>query len=139
MGLLADIYLASSDEEALKYDSSQDPFADRLQYKGFTELQLSMLWAIILGVKWEAKFSRQFINVFHTQDGERLICRLPAAMLNDLSNLTPEQVSSAAEKWAATAEMRSKPADSRSIVEGLMVSAQKANETNQSVYLWNSV
>jgi hypothetical protein len=139
MGLLADIYLAYSDEEALKYDSSPDPFADRLQYKGFTELQLSTLWAIILGVKWEAKSLRQFINVFHTDEGERLICRLPAAMLNDLCNLTPGQVSSAAEKWAATAEMRCKPADSHSIVESLIVSARKAKETNQSVYLWNSV
>jgi hypothetical protein len=130
MGLLADIYLASSDEEAPKYDSSPDPFVDRLQYKGFTELLLSTLWAIILGLKWEAKSLRQFINVFHADNGERLICRLPAAMLNGLTDLTPEQTSSAAEKWAATAEMRCKPADSRSIIEGLIVS--------QSVCLWNS-
>ena len=139
MGLLADIYLASGDEQAVKYDSSPDSFVDRFQYRGFTELQLSMLWALILGIKWEAKSLRQFINVFHTDNGERLICRLPAAMLHDLSSLTPQQVSSAAEKWAATTEMRCKPADSSSIIEGLIVSARRAKETKQSVYLWNSV
>jgi len=139
MGLLADIYLASSDEEASKYDSSPDAFVDRLQYKGFTELQLSTLWAIILGVNWQAKSLRQFIDVFHTDNGERLICRLPAAMLNDLTNSTPEQISSAARSWAATSEMRCGPADSRSIIEGLIVFARRAKETNRSVYLWNSV
>jgi hypothetical protein len=139
MGLLADIYLAASDDEALKYDSLPDSFADRRQYKGITELQLSTLWAAILGVKWDVKSLRQFINVFHTDGGERLICRLPAAMLSDLAKLTPEQISAAAEPWAATAEMRCEPADAHSIIEGLVVSGRKAAQTNQSVYLWNSV
>ena len=139
MGLLADIYLAKDDAEALTYDSAPDTFPDRLQFKGFTELQLSTLWAALRGVKWDVKSLRQFINVFHTDGGERLICRLPAAMLSELAKLTPEQVSATAEKWAATAEMRCKPADSHSIVESLIVSARKAKETNQSVYLWNSV
>jgi hypothetical protein len=139
MGLLADMFLAASDEEALKYDAAPDSFADRLQYKGITELQLSTLWSAILGVKWDVKSLRQFINVFHTEGGERLICRLPAAMLNDLAKLTPEQIFAAAVQWAATAEMRCKPADVLPIIEGLIAYARKSTETNRSVYLWNSV
>jgi hypothetical protein len=75
------MYPASSDEEALQYDSSPDTFADWLPYQGFRERQLS----------------------------------------------------------SPTAEMRGKPADSCSLIESLIVSARKAKETNQSVYLWNSV
>jgi hypothetical protein len=139
MGLLADMFLAASDEEALKYDAAPDSFPDRLQYKGITELQLSTLWSAILGVKWDVKSLRQFNNVFHTEGGERLICRLPAAMLNDLAELTPEQSFPAAVQWAATAEMRCKPEDVLPIIEGLIAYARKSTETNQSVYLWNSV
>jgi len=65
--------------------------------------------------------------------------RLPAAMLNDMVKLTPEQISGAADKWAATVEMRCKPSDALPIVEGLAVCARKAIESEQNVYLWNSV
>jgi hypothetical protein len=47
------------------------------------------------GVKWGLKLMKPF---FHTDGGERLICRLPAAMLNDLVKLTSEPVSAAADK-----------------------------------------
>ena len=136
MGLLADIYLAKTDAEAVKYDAAPGGFTDSLQYKGITELQLSTLWASVLGVKWELKLMKPF---FHTNGGERLICRLPAAMLNDLVKLTSKHVSGAADKWAATSEMRCKPSDALTIVEGLAVGARKAIETEQNVYLWNSV
>ena len=139
MGLLADIYLAKTDAEAVKYDAAPGGFTDRLQYKGIMELQLSTLWASVLGVKWELKLMKPFTTIFHTDGGERLICRLPAAMLNDLVKLTPEQISGAADKWAATAEMRCKPSDALTIAEGLAVCARKAIETEQNVYLWNSV
>lgn len=139
MGLLADIYLANDDADALQYDSAPQKFTDRLQYGTITELQLSILWAMVQGVKWEAKSLRQFVNVFHTDDGERLITRLPAPLLTDLAALTPEQVSAAAEKWATTAEMRCKPADARSIIEGLAVCGRKAVDTKKNAYLWNCV
>jgi hypothetical protein len=60
-------------------------------------------------------------------------------MLNDPVKLTSEHVSGAADKWAATAEMRCKPSDALTIVEGLVVGARKAIETEQNVYLGNSV
>jgi hypothetical protein len=139
MGLLADIYLASDDAHALQYDSAPQASTHRLQVGVITELQLSMLWAVVQGVKWEAKSLRQFVNVFHTDDGERLITRLPAALLTELANLSPEQISAVAQKWAATAEMSCKPDSARTIIEGLIVSGRKAAETQQNVYLWNCV
>lgn len=120
----------------MKYDAAPGGFTDRLQYKGTAELQLSTLWAAVPGVKWGLKLMKPF---FHTEGGERLICRLPAATLNDLVKLTSEHISAAADKWAATAEMRCKPSDALTIVEGLAVSARKAIETEQNVYLWNSI
>jgi hypothetical protein len=123
----------------VKYDAAPGGFADRLQYNGTTRLHPSTLWVAVLGVKWELKLMKPFTTIFHTDGGERLICRLPAALLNDLVKLTSEHVSGAADKWTATAEMRCKPSDALTIVEGLAVSARKAIETEQNVYLWNSV
>jgi hypothetical protein len=97
------------------------------------------LWAALLGVKWDVKSLRQFINVFHIDGGERLICCLPDAMLGDIANLTPQQVAAAVEKWAATEGLDNTPARVRPIIEGLANLARKAAEVNQSVYLWNSV
>ena len=139
MGLLADVYLAKDDADAVKYDTAPGNFTDRFQCKGITELQLSTLWAGLLGVKWEVKLMKQFTTIFHTGGGERMICRMPAAMLNDFTKLTPDRISNAADKWAATAELRCKAADVLPIIEGLAVSARKAAETGQNVYLWNSI
>jgi hypothetical protein len=97
------------------------------------------LWAALLGVKWDVKSLRQFINVFHIDGGVRLICRLPDAMLRDLVNLTPRQVAAAAEKWGTTEGLDNPPARVRMIIAGLANLARKAAEVNPSVYLWNSV
>jgi len=53
MGLLAELYIASDDQQALKYDASPDIFPDRRQYRGFTALELSTLWAIMQGTAWD--------------------------------------------------------------------------------------
>jgi hypothetical protein len=133
MGLFADIYLA----RLRTNDAAPGGFTDRLQYKSTTAPQLSTVWAAPLDVRWELKLMNPFTAIFHT--GERLICRLPAMVPNDLVKLTSEHVSVAADKCAATAEMRCKPSDALTIVEGLALSARKAIETEQNVYLWNYV
>jgi len=139
MALLADLFLATDDAHALQYDTAPGTFPDRLQYTLVTELQLSMLWAMVRGINWDVKSLRQFANIFQAKEGQVLICRLPATMLHDLLNLPAEQTSAVAAKWAATAEMKCQPDEARSIIEGLLVSARKAAQSGQNVYLWNCV
>ena len=89
MANLADIYI-SRDDEAVRYDTAPDQFAERAQYKNFTPLELSTLWAIMRDTEWDVSSMDEFPCLLQEDDGERLIHGFPAAMLSDLSKLTPE-------------------------------------------------
>ena len=139
MGVTADIYLSRDDNEAIQYNASPDSFPDREQYGNFTALELSTLWAGMRNIKWDVNLLDDFRNVFTQDEGERLICRLPAAMTAELARLTPNEISSNAGKWAATDEMKCDPADVEPLIEGLVSLAKKAAESGRNVYLWNCV
>src|SRR5579864_6711388 len=137
MGLLADIYI-SRDEEAVAYDSNHSlPQSDRLQNTSITPLELSTLWAIMRGTPWEVSLMKEFQCLFQRDGGERLIHRLPAAMIADLLKLAPDQMQAVASQWAATDEMRWPAANARRFLEDLSRLAHHAAESGRSVYLWN--
>jgi len=138
MGLLADIYV-SRDEEAVGYDAAPESFPDRLQYKSLTDLELSTLWALMRGVKWEVSLMGEFACLLVKDGGERLIHKLPSTMVRDLGVLTPEQVAALAAKWASTDELACKPAEVQPIIEGLVLLAQKASASDRNIYIWNCV
>src|SRR5260221_6573907 len=100
MSVLADIYI-SSDDETIRYDSAPDQFADRAQYNGITPLELSTLWAIVRGIEWEVASMEDFQCLLQQDGGERLIHRLPGAMIADMSGLTSDQIVVVTPKWAA--------------------------------------
>ena len=109
MGILADIYV-SRDDEAVQYDATPDAFPDRLQYKSISSLELSTLWALMSGIKWEVNLMKEFACLLVKDEGERVIHKVPPAMLRDLAALTPQQVEVLAAKWAATDEFACEPA-----------------------------
>jgi hypothetical protein len=137
MGVLADLYLARDDGEAIKYDTAPDSFADREQYGSFTELELSTLWAGMRNTKWDVSFFERFPKILIQDEGERVIVRLPSEMTAELARLTPAEISGNAAKWAATDEMRCQPADVQPIIEGLVRLARNASESGRNIYLWN--
>jgi hypothetical protein len=139
MSVMAEIYISRDDQEAARYNTSSDGFPDREQYSGFTELELSTLWAGVRGVPWSVDLLDEFPKVLSEDGGERVICRLPAAMATEMANLRADQIASTAAKWAATDEMRCQPADVRPIIEGLVRLAKKASDTGRSLYFWNSL
>lgn len=138
MSLLADIYI-SPDDEAVKYDTTPDQFADRAQYKGFTPLELSMLWSIMRGVEWDVAMMDEFPCLLQIDGGERLIHRLPSAMVTELAALSPDRVASVTAAWAATEELSCSPEDIRPVVDDLVRLARRATETSRSLHLWNCV
>jgi hypothetical protein len=139
MSVLADIYVSRDDAEAAKYDSEPSTFADREQYMSFTVLELSTLWAKMRDVEWDVSLLDQFPSVLQQDGGERAINRLPTAMTESLARLTPEQISVAATKWAATDELACEPGDVQPIIDGLVRLAQTASATGRSLYFWNCV
>ena len=138
MGVLADMYV-SRDDEAVRYDSTPDGFAERAQYKNFTPLELSMLWAIMRGIEWDVALMDEFPCLLQQEGGERLIHRLPAAMVTDLSKLAPEQIAAVTPKWAATQELGWPPEETRPVIEDLARLARQASDSGRSLYLWNCV
>jgi hypothetical protein len=139
MSLLAELYLSKDDQEATKYDSQPELFKDREQYSSFTELELSTLWAKMRGVDFDVNSVDGPRQIFVVDDGERIIHRLPAAMTIDLAGLTPEQISTAAIKWARTDELACEPSEVQPIIEGLVRLAKNASATQRNIYLWNCV
>ncbi|HEY4904668.1 MAG TPA: hypothetical protein VIH89_14440 [Candidatus Sulfotelmatobacter sp.] len=139
MSVQADIFVSHTDEEAAQYDSEPATFRDREQYTSFTELELSTLWAKIRDVEWDVDSLDKFHTVLIQNGGERIIKRLPKDMAVRLARLTPQQISIAAAKWAATDEMACNAADVQPIIEGLVRLAQAASETNRNIYFWNCV
>ncbi len=61
-------------------------------------------------------------------------------MTGELARLTPEQISVAATKWAATDEMACETTDVQPTVEGLVRLAKAASESGRNIfYFWNCV
>src|SRR5436309_5103466 len=138
MSILADIYI-SHDDEAVRYDTTPDQFAERAQYKNFTPLELSTLWAIMRGIEWDVASMDNFPCLLQQDGGERLIHRLPATMIADLSRLTADQIAVVTPRWAATEELGWPPDETLPVVEDLVRLARRAAEIGRSVYLWNCV
>ena len=138
MGLLADLYI-SPGNEAVKYDTAPDEFPERVEYKGFTELELSILWSIIRGIKWDVAMMNDFPCLLQTDGGERAIHKVPSLMAQELAALSPDQITSAASSWAASEEINGDPEDIRPIVDDLARLAREAGQTSRNVYLWNCV
>jgi len=138
MSVFAEIYI-SRDDEAVRYGTTPDQFIDRAQYKGFTPLELSILWSIMRGVEWDVDMMDEFPCLLQVDGGERLIHRLPSAMVTDLAGLSPDRVASVTSAWAATEELSCSPADIRPVVDDLARLARRATETSCSLHLWNCV
>jgi hypothetical protein len=138
MSVLADIYI-SRDGDAVKYDTAPDQFADRAQYKRFTPLELSILWSIMRGVEWDGAMMDEFPCLLQIDGGERLIHRLPSAMVSELAALPPDRAATITSAWAETEELSCDPADIRPVVDDLVRLSHRAGETGQSVHLWNCV
>ncbi len=140
MSLLAELYLARGDQEAVKYDTESDTFTDREQYSSFTALELSTLWAKMRGIDWDASLLDEFCpTILVENDGDRTIHRIPTAMTTELAGLTPDQISVAAAQWATTDELACEPSDVQPIIEGLVRLAKNASQTGRNLYLWNCV
>jgi hypothetical protein len=138
MSVRADLYISGNDE-AVRYNTTPDEFAERAQYKSITPLELSTLWAMMRGIDWDIAWMDEFLCLLQQGGGERVIHRLPAAMLADLSRLTPDQIAVVTSKWAATEQLGWPADETRPVVEDLVRLARRAGESGRGVYLWNCV
>jgi hypothetical protein len=137
MSILAEVFTAESDEQALRYDDQPDTFNDKELFTGFTVIELSTLRAILRGEEWNADNLGQFPEIMMQENGEASIFRLPHEMVDGLAKLGSSDSAAAAARWAATEELHCSAADVQPIIEALTRLAKAANANRQKVYLWN--
>jgi len=138
MSVLATFYL-SNDDDAPNFDAEPGRFLDRVESKGISLVELSLLWTLMRDKPWDADSLNEFPCLLDLDDGERLIHKLPKLMVAGLEALAPDQVGRLAVAWSSTEELSCEPGDIRPLIESLMLLARHAHETNRSLYLWNCV
>src|SRR6185503_18948804 len=120
MALLADFYV-STDANALTYDLEQTvPDIDRAQHTSITPLELSTLLAIMQGQEWDVDMMDEFTCLIERDGGERLIHRLPAALVSQLASVDQIELQRTIAAWAQTEELECKPSEIQPVVEDLV-------------------
>jgi hypothetical protein len=146
MTILSDFFVASP-EQALRYaNRSVEPdgaseIAALLRpaaYRGFTTLQLGMLWAMLEGVAWNVK-RHKLENIWWSDDGEAWLNRFPDELTRLLADASADQLAATLVKWAGTEEVGYSPDNLAPVLNVLQTLAKHAVATNASVYLWGSM
>lgn len=137
MSILADIYLAH-DADAAQYDRAPEQFAERGQYRGFTPLEFSLLWAALQGLEWDEEMLDGFACVYEDEGGQRLVHRFPAEMVADLAVLADDAILEVATVWTKEEELSCTPAEIVPVIRDLVRLARRAEATGCKLYLWNS-
>ena len=105
---------------------------------GLTQLQMSTLYAILLGREWDLDLDNEF--KLEGGDGESdWIFRFPSNMTSLLANSPVSKLDDARIKWAATEEMGVDPKEIFDLMAGLHKLARHAIACQKSMYLWFSL
>lgn len=138
MSTFADFYIARDDDEARTYDSVPATFVKYAQPKLITRLEVSTLRAIMRNIEWDETLLDDFPCILDEERNKRLVHKLPADMVAEMSRLTTSQVTRIAASWAATEELNCPADDARIVIEGLIQLSKHATESGGNIYLWNS-
>ena len=136
MGILTDVYIATS-KDAANYDADPQSFRDvTLSAKGITDLELSTLWALFRGEAWNVESLKQFEHVLVRDGGERMVIGLPDALVTYLAESNEQNLSTVGTQWAATEEMVRYSQYVQDYLRRLAVLSKRARSENKSLYLW---
>ncbi|WP_295479490.1 hypothetical protein [uncultured Pseudomonas sp.] len=143
MGVLADFFVAS-EADALRYaarieklDGGEEIEAllKPVQYKSFTDLEISTLWAILEEQEWDDE-RHMPEDIFLGDDGESWLYRFPNELTEVLAHANEVAVSKASVLWSATEELSCEPEDLVPVLNDLQSLAKQAMESGKSLYLW---
>jgi hypothetical protein len=144
MGILADFFSAATADArlyALPSSQSDHVLEARIapaKYKGFTSLELEMLWAILEGGEWNPEV-HVLLDESIPGDDESWLYRFPEQFVALLADATPDAIGKANAAWAATEELRCSPDDLAPVVTDLQSIARKSRLTGQPMYLWGAL
>ncbi len=148
MSIIADIFVASA-SEALGYaqaDLAQDRATTAAwphkSFKGLTDLEFSLLWAILDGVDPDSpEYEDGAYDLEHVPtpglEEDTQLCRLPPAFATYLVAMDTAAQGNAAAIWAETEELDCQPADLLPVIRDLQALAQTAQNAGKDLYFWS--
>lgn len=147
MGILADLFVATPPEAAVyeetllrDYAAAEERF-DPAHFRGLTDLNFSILWAILSGEEWDLE--RHALTAIKLEEpGETWLFQFPLPFCEKLAHLSDDEVRSVSKAWAATEELtldRWTIDDVVPVVERLRDLSKRAVNSGDSLFLWGSL
>ncbi|QRF62727.1 hypothetical protein [Variovorax paradoxus] len=146
MGLLSDFFVANEGEAAryadrMSEDDQGKAIALQLrpaEYKGFTDLEVGTLWAILEGKEWDADL-HALESDEGGDEGDSWLFRFPDRLVQLLTHVEHSALDAALPRWADTEELQVDVAELRPVVLDLQRLAKQAIAEQKSLYLWGSL
>ncbi|MGQ2923449.1 hypothetical protein [Variovorax sp. DAIF25] len=146
MGLLSDFFVANEGEAAryadrMSEDDQGKAIALQLrpaEYKGFTDLEVGTLWAILEGKEWDADL-HALESDEGGDEGDSWLFRFPDRLVQLLAHVEHSALDAALPRWADTEELQVDVAELRPVVLDLQRLAKQAIAEQKSLYLWGSL
>jgi len=147
MGILADLFVASPPEAAayeemlLGNQAVAEERYDPTHFRGLTDLNFSILWALVLKEKWDLE-KHSLVTIRLEEPGETWLFQFPPPFCEILAALSDEELRRVSEAWAATEELsldRWTIDDTIPVLEQLRELSKHALNSGESLYLWGSL
>ncbi|MGJ7502094.1 hypothetical protein ACSFBF_17185 [Variovorax sp. ZT5P49] len=143
MGILSDFFVASP-EEALRYANRiEEPdegdeieeLLEPVQYKRFTDIEITTLWAIMEDKEWDVdRHMLEYVEL--GEDNDAWLNRFPDELTTLLTQVDSASLVPVLERWANTEELACEPTELHPVMEDLRRLAAEAVGKKKSVYLW---
>jgi hypothetical protein len=146
MGILADLFVATPPEAAVYEETLLSDIAaveeqyDPAHFRGLTDLNFSILWAMLLEEAWDLK-KHALTTVKLEEPGETWLFQFPQPFCEKLAELSDEEVRRVSEAWAASEELtldRWSVDDVLPVVERLRGLSKRAINSDDALFLWGS-
>lgn len=147
MGILADLFVATPPEAAVYEETLLRDIAaakeqyDPAHFRGLTDLNFSVLWAMLLQEEWDLK-KHALTTIKLEEPGETWLFQFPQPFCEKLAELSDEEVRSVSEAWAASEELtldRWTVDDVLPVVERLRELSKRAINSDDALFLWGSL
>jgi len=146
MGIISDFFVAD-ETDAFKYEdlaTSGDTLKlheqfNPVQYNGYTDLELSTLWAILENQEWDLE-THSLKKYSFGEDGETWLMSFPNSFRNMLCDLNEEKFELVTSEWVSTEELNYHENDvSIRLVRDLIYLSKLSKKTNNPLFLWGSL
>jgi len=147
MGILADLFVATPPEAAVYEETLLRDIAaaeeqyDPAHFRGLTDLNFSILWAMLLEEKWDLN-KHALTTIRLEEPGETWLFQFPQSFCEKLAGLSDEEVRSVSEAWAASEELtldRWTVDDVLPVVERSRELSKRSINSDDALFLWGSV